>query len=413
MSILSWLSNALLLPIETKSASGVSVVDIPQHSASDIRAQLAAGTAGISAIQLSAVFACARVIAEGLAQVPCLLQRTATSGGHELATDHPLFDLLNRAPNEFQTSFEFREWLGFQLAAIGNAFVYVARDTQGRAIELIPLAQGTVSVTQPNFGEVFYRLNVTGQPYYTQANIWHIKGPSWNGIEGMSFQAVAARALGLASDLEDFGAQLFKNGARPSGVLETDQTLTAEQHKQLSEAWHAQQAGIANAHKTALLSSGLKFQQTQANANDAQFIEARRYQTEEICRIMRVDPVMIMQATGGASYASIEQRFLAHLTHTIAPWHQRFEQSAEKALLSKAEQRSGYRVHLDSSKLMRASAVDSANFYGLMSQNGFMSRNEVREALGLDRVNDPEADKLIPAANLYGPANGLPAPQPK
>lgn len=406
MGFLNWVDRALGIP-ETKNSTEVlttRTVELPTYSAEEIRQELAInGNFGaVTALQISAVYACARVIAEGLAQVPCTLQRRTASGGHELAIDHPLFDLLNRAPNDWMTSFELREWIGFQLALTGNAYLFVARDTQGRAIELIPLAQGTVSISVPSFGEVAYRLHVTGQPTYTNANIWHIKGPSWNAVEGMSPQAVAARAIGLATDLETFGSKLFRNGARPSGLLTTDQVLSPEQQSQLQEAWNKQQSGVGNAHKTAVLSNGLKFEALQTTPDDAQWIESRRYQTEDICRIMRVNPVMIMQATDSSSYSSVEQFFLAHLTHTMQPWFERFTQSAEVNLLTRAEQRSGYRVHLDTRTMTLGDATSRATYYSTMRTIGVMTINECRDHEGLDRSSDPLADQLQPSANLFG-----------
>jgi len=391
--------------VETKNIT-TAIVDLPQHSAASIRhdIQASASYGGVNAIQLSAVFACTRVIAEGLSQVPCILQRKSATGGREAAIDHPLYDCLARRPNSYQTSFEFREWVAIQLTLLGNAFVYVSRDTKGRAIELIPLAHGSVSVSTPTFGEVFYRLNVTGNPTFTQRNIWHLKGPSFDSVNGLSLHTVASRAIGLASDLETFGSSLFRNGATPSGLLSTDKMLTPEQHAQLADAWNAQQAGLANAHKTAVMGGGLKFEALTTNADDAQFIEARRYQTEEICRIMRVDPIMVMQATDSAAYASIEQRFLAHQTHTLNPWYARFEQSAEAALLTPQDIAQGYRVFLDSREMTRGNSTDRATYLQIMKQNGFITTNEGRDFEGLDRFTDPASDKPTPAANLYGPA---------
>lgn len=386
----------------TQRKSAFEAADVPNRSASDIRKDIGAAVDDATALKVSAAYAAARVIAEGIAQVPCLLQRDTPGGGRVAATDHPLYDLLARQPNSFQTSFEFREWMGIQLALTHNAFAFVTRDTRGRPLEIIPLPASMVSVSSPNFGEVHYRLNVPGKPAYSQWNIWHIKGPSWNAIEGIPFLSVAARALGLSSNLEKFGNQIFENAARPSGVLATDQPLTQEQRQIIGDAWRKQMAGVDNALDTALLSNGLKYQTIQITANEAQWTEARRYQTEEICRIMRVDPLMVMQATNSAAYASIEQRFLAHMTHTIAPWHARIEQSAETALLSRDEQRQGYRVHFDNRSMMRGSSIDRATYLATMKQNGLMSANECRVFEGLDKVPDAEADQLRPAANLYG-----------
>lgn len=401
--------------IEQKSVT-TAVVQLPTHSAASNRANIAADgeRGGFNAIQVSAVFACAKVIAHGLSQVPCILQRRTSSGGLEAATDHPLYDVLGRRPNNYQTSFEFREWLAFQLTLLGNAFVYVVRDTKGRAIELIPLPPGSVSVSTPSFGEVYYRLNVSGNPVYDQRNIWHLRGPSMDSVNGLSLHAVAARAMGLAHDLETFGTSLFSNGAKPSGILKVPTDMTVEQRRELIEGWNLHQSGLANANKTALLTGGVDFKEVQTSANEAQFIESRRYQIEDICRIMGVDPIMVGDATNGGSYASVEQRFLAHQTHTLNPWYARFEQSAEAALLTKDDFSKGYRVFLDSREMTRGNATDQATYLQIMKQNGFITTNEGRDFVGLDRSLDKDADNLMPAANLYGPATGSPtASDPK
>lgn len=394
---------------ESKSATVITtqLVDLPSHSAEEVRADLAGAnaTGPYSAIQISAVFACARVIAEGLAQVPCLLQRRSTTGGFEQALDHPLYRLLNRAPNAFMTAYEFREWLGLHLALLGNAFVFVSRNSKGQPIEFLPIPAGAVSVRQNPDWSVVYDY---GGKTYDNRTIWHLKGPSWNSYDGMSPQIVAARAIGLASDLESFGSQVFRNGSRPSGILSTAADITDEKRAAMQKAWNTQQAGIANAHRTPLLTNGLTFTPIQTTPDDAQFIESRRYQIEEICRIMRVDPLMVQQATNSASYASIEQRFLAHLTHCLKPMFARFEQSAEVNLLTVEEQANGYRVHFDTRDLSLGTSLDRANYYGIMRQNGLLTINECREHEGLDRSNDTFADALTPSANLFGvdkPAN--------
>lgn len=402
-----------LAPKETKVTAIVSQeVALPYHSPEAVRADIAAdtGVEGVTAFQVSAVYACARVLAQGLAQVPCLLQRASATGGHEPARDHPLFDLLTRQPNSWMTSFELREWIGFHLALLGNAYLFVSRDKDGRAIELLPLPVGSVKPTAAAFGEVTYSLSGADGQSYTNKNIWHIKGSSWNSIDGMAIQHVAARAIGLAGDLEQFGSQLFKNGSKPAGLLTTDSELSPEQRVSIQSAWNAQQAGLANAHRTAVLGNGLKFQAMQTSANEAQFIETRRLQIEEICRFMGVDPVMIGQSIGSASYNSVEQKFLAHYTFTLQPMYERFTQSAEVSLLTMAEQRAGYRVFVDSRTITLGTANDRATYYGAMRQNGLMTINECREHAGLDRSNDPLADKLTPSANLFGPTGTGSAP---
>lgn len=406
MGLLNRIDNFLgIAPSETKGNLETRVITLQDRPVATVRNEIARdqyGQGDLSAIQIAAIFACARVLAEGLAQIPCLLQRRSPNGGNVTANDHPLYDLLARSPNSFQTSFEFREWIGFQLALNGNAYVYVSRDNK-RINELIPLPAGSVQVVHSD-GETFYRCTAIdhGDSLLSKANVWHIKGATLNGYSGLNPQQVAARAIGLTNDLENFGSQVFAQGVRPSGILTVKDAMDAEQLGALKQAFEDQYAGVANAQRTLVLSASTEFKATATSADDAQFIESRRYQTEEICRIMRVNPLMIGQATNAQSYGSMEQLFLAHLTHTLKPLFARFEQSAEVCLLSAAEQKAGYRVVLDTRELTLAVANDRANYYGVMRQNGLMTINECREHSGLDRSSDPLADKLQPSANLFG-----------
>lgn len=401
MGFLNWLTATA-----TETKSDTTPLTVPANATpAQIRLDIAGGYGDLSGAswEVATFWACARVIAEDLAKVPALIQRRSRDGGHEYATDHPLFRLFATAPNSYQSSFDLREWIGFQLALEGNAYLYLSRDTRGRVIELLPLPHGSVTVENPTLGEVRYRIGTIDDRLYDQTNVWHIKAASRQSITGDNPRFIAARSLALSQALETFGMNLFLNGSRPSGILTTDQPLKPEEYATIIGAWNARNAGVENAHRTALLSNGLKFQAMQTQANDAQFIEARRYQTEEICRLMRVDPLMIQQATTSAAYASVEQRFLAHAQNTLEPIYVRFEQSANRALFTPAEQAQGYRLHLDRRSLTRGSANDRAMYYGQMKQNGLMTTNEIRDAEGLDRFYDPEADKLMPAANLYGP----------
>lgn len=359
-----------------------------------------------TALELTTVLACARVIAEGIAQVPWKLYQHGTNGGRSEAYDHPLYYLLKRKPNEWQTSFEFREQIAFHLVLCGNAFVFVSRRANGEILELLPYEPGSVTVTRNTDLSLTYRLTMKSGNQITvpPENMWHIRGPSWNGYLGLESVYLARNAIGLALATEEFGSSLFKNGARPGGLLTTDAVLKPEQAELVKAAWQSAQSGSANAMKTALLSGGFKYQALAQTADEAQFNETRKRAVHDICAAMRVNPIMVMQTEGTASYASVEQMFLAHLTHTLMPWFERIEQSAECNLLTREEQRTGYYTKLEAKGLMRGTAKERAEFNQIMRQNGVITVNEWRQSEDMDRSEDPAADILQPAANLYGPS---------
>lgn len=356
-----------------------------------------------SALEVPVVLGIARVIAEGVAQVPWKIYQRVGDGRTE-ARDHPLFYLLHRRPNEWQTSFEFREQIVLHLVLSGNAFVFVNRSSNGSIIELLPYEPGSVTVKRRDDMSMEYRIRLANgsDVVITRQNMWHVRGPSWNGYLGLDAVKQARNAIGMSMAMEEFGSALFANGARPGGLISTEQPLKAEQVKAIKDQWASAQAGSGNAMKTALLHSGLKYQPLSWNADEAQFIEAQKRVILNLCAVFRVNPIMVQQTEGSAAYASVEQMFLAHLVHTLMPWYERIEQSAEIGLLTEAERKAGFYTKLEAKGLMRGTAKERAEYMQIMRQNGVITANEWRDYEEMDRSTDPRADQLEPAANLFG-----------
>lgn len=364
-----------------------------------------------TALELTTVLGCARVIAEGCSQVPWKLYVRTENGSRMEDYNHPLHYLLKRRPNEWQTSFEFREQILFHLVLTGNAFVFINRRGNGEISELLPYEPGCVTVTRGADMSLSYKIRVErrGEIVIPAENMWHLRGPSWNGYLGLDAVQLARNAIGLSLATEEFGSSLFANGARPGGILTSDSPLTQEQADVIKAAWAAAQSGSGNAMKTALLANGMKYQALSQTADEAQFNETRKRSIQDICAAFRVNPIMVMQTEGTASFASVEQMFLAHLTHTLMPWFERIDQSAEVNLLTAAERKLGYYMKLDAKGLMRGTAKERAEMLAIMRQNGVITANQWLDAEDMERSTDPAADKLIPAANLFGPAAPAPA----
>ncbi len=377
---------------------------VPVHTPEAITAAYEADVGGVQRTRVSTVHACARVIAEGLAQPPCYVIRDMGKGTQR-ATDHPLYNLLTLAPNERQTSYEFRDMIGWHLALDGNAYVFVNRGPTGKGPirELLPCDLGavTVSVDESQIGNpVRYFLYGVETPSNL---IWHLKGPSMKSWTGMSTMVEAARAISLAQATEAFGLASFKNGAKPGAIISPkgDAAWTPEQHNAVIQAWNATR-GAAGAHKTIALTQPLEYTPMSHNASDSQWIEARKFAVTEVCRYFRVSPTKVFHTDGSQSYASVEQAHISHDQDTDAHWHERFVQSANKALLTAKERAEGVRVMIDNRAALRGTAKDRVEYYAKGIAAGIFTRNEAREMEGFDRSNDPEADKLTPAANLFG-----------
>jgi HK97 family phage portal protein len=339
-----------------------------------------------SALEVTTVLACLRVIAEGIAQVPFRLYQDSNDRGGAPAPDHPLYSVLYRRPNRWQTSFEFRETIAFHAALVGNAYVFIGRVGSAREIrELVPLEPQFVSVEKRRDGTLIYKYNpVSGQGVEFSADtIWHIKGPSWNGFTGMDAVRLVREAVGLAIGSEAAHAEMHKGAAKMSGVYSVDGNLSKEKYDFLA-AWLDKYAmGGERAGKPMILDLGAKFTTTQMTGVDAQHLETRAFQITEICRGFRVMPIMVGYSDKAATYASAEQMFIAHVVHTLSPWYERIEQSADVNLLTDAERQEGYYTKFTPNALMRGAARDRAEFYTRMvgsvnATPGIMTRNEIR-----------------------------------
>lgn len=361
-----------------------------------------------TALEASTALACARVIAEGLAQVPFKLFQY-DGDEREPAVRHPLYELLSLRPNAHQTSFEFREQLGLHLVFAGNAFVFKNRPAE-RVVELLAFEPQQVTVRRGVDLTPAYDVRTDeGKVIRVPAeDMWHLRGPSWNGWMGLDGVRLAREAIGLALATEEHGGRLFSNGATVAGVLTTEQSLNEQQRKDLRDSWERTQGGTANAFKTAVLWGGMKWEPRALQSDQAQFLETRRFQVEEICRHFRVMPIMVGYSDKSSTYASAEQMFIAHVVHTLGPWCRRFEQSADANLLTERERRDGYYTRFMLQALLRGTAVDRADYYTKLYGIGAINPNEIR---ALEEMNPyPGGDQYRVPLNMVDPTAPPPPP---
>jgi HK97 family phage portal protein len=331
-----------------------------------------------TAMQCGVAMACARVISEGLSQVPFRLMR-ADGVRREAATDNPLWDLFENAPNEWQTAPEFFDTIGMHLSFAGNAYVWVNR-VSGRVRELLPVEPRFVQVKRRGWQLEYLITDDQGHTLSVPpGEVWHLRGPSWNGYLGLDGVRVAREALGIAIASEEHAASTLQNGGAPAGILTTDAALSEEQRKQLRASWQAVHGGRVNAGRIAVMSNGLKFIPVGSSAVDAQLIQTRQFAIEEVCRAFRVMPIMVGYSDKASTYASAEQMFLAHIVHTMGPWYRRIEKSAGASLLTREDREQGLYFKFFANALLRGAARDRAEFYRTMVTNGLLSPNEVRE----------------------------------
>jgi HK97 family phage portal protein len=363
-----------------------------------------------TAIEISAVFGCLRVIGEGIGQVPLKLMKESADGKTRLpAKEHPLYEVLHLRPNDWQTSFEYREMIAWHAGLAGNAFSFINRLSSGKIAELIPFEPGTMKVTRADNWALSYEVtapNGEKQPFPAQS-IWHVRGPSWNSWMGLKCMELAREAIGLAMATEESQASMHKNGVRPAGLYSVEGTLGDDKYKALKKWIDENLAGSLKDGGPMIMDRAAKWQSLQMTGVDAQHLETRRYQVEEICRYFRVNPIMVGAESKNTTYASAEQMFLAHVVHCLAPWYQRLEQSIDSNLLTEKDRADGYYSNFVDEGLLRGSMENKKDYITGLVNGGVMTPNEGRAVLDLNPDKDPDSDKLRIPANIAG----APAPQ--
>ena len=361
-----------------------------------------------SALEVTTWLACGRVIADGIAQVPLKLFRE--SGNLRVpATDHPTYELLHRKPNDWQSSFEYREMLALHVVFTGGAFSF-KNVVRGELLELVPFEPQWVCVHRASSGALTYKVTLPdGEAKdFSAEQIWHVRGPSWNSYIGLEPVKLAREALGLALATEETHAQFHQNGAKPSGVLSVEGTLDPKQHEQL-RMYIEKSVGARNAGVPMIVDRAAKWLAQSMTGVDAQHLETRKYQVEEICRALKVMPIMVGHSDKAATYASAEQMFLAHVVHTLSPWYERIEQSIDNNLLTKADRKEGIYAKFVEEGLLRGSLKDTKDMLLGYVNGGLMTPNEGRAKLDLNPDDDPKSDELRVPANVVGTTEPTPA----
>lgn len=347
-----------------------------------------------TAMQMTAVYSCVRILAEAIAGLPLFVYKYGADGSKEKYLDHPLWRVLHDEPNPEMTSFVFRETMMNHLLLSGNAYAQIIRNARGEVVALYPLMPNRMRVDRDTQGRLYYRYTKNSddapevgrskQPevILPPSDVLHVLGLGYDGLVGYSPIAMAKNAVGLAIAAEEYGAKFFANGAAPGGVLEHPGTI--KDPERIRQSWQSTFGGSANSNKIAVLEEGLKYTPIAISPEQAQFLETRKFQINEIARIFRVPPHMLADLEK-SSFSNIEQQSLEFVKYTLDPWVIRWEQAMNKALLFESEKRDVFtKFNVDG--LLRGDYVSRMNGYATARQNGWMSANDIRELENLDRI---------------------------
>ena len=344
-----------------------------------------------SAVQVSAVYACVRVIAETIASLPLHVYE-ATDTGSRKAPEHPLYRLLHDEPNAEMTSFVWRETMLSHLLLWGNAYCQIIRTGRNKIDSIYPLIPDQMEVDRDSRGSLTYTYTTSeGKTYVLKPeDVLHIPGLGFDGLVGYSPIALEKSAIGLGIAAEEYGSKFFSNGARPSGILVHPNTV--KDPSALRASWNAAFTGSANAGKVAVLEENMHFEPLTMPNNEAQFLETRKFQVNEICRIFRVPPHMIGDLDR-ATFSNIEHQSISFAVHTIRPWLVRIEQAMNRALFADSEKGRFY-VQFNLDGLMRGDYKSRMEGYAIARQNGWMSANDIRELENLNPLSDEDGGNV-------------------
>jgi len=353
----AWLSDALTTGTSTKTGKAVNE---------------------FNALGNTALAACVGILSETIATLPLHIYRRV-GRNRELADDTPLADLLRR-PNPEMDPVQFRETLQSHVLTWGNGYAEIEYNGAGRPIGLWILPPDRTKAYRDKRLGLYYVTEIDRKSYVLPPeNVFHLVGLGYDGIEGRSPIRLHREAIGLSRATEEFGASWFGNGSRPAGILSHPGTLGIDAKKNLKKSWDAAHSGLSNAHRVAILEEGMRWDQIGIPPEDAQFLETRKFQIEEMARIYRVPLHLIQHAHGATSWGSgLEELGQGLVTYTLQPWLVRWEQRIASRLMTEAERATYYAKH-SVEGLLRGDSEKRANFYSRMIQSGVYSLNEVRD----------------------------------
>lgn len=355
-----------------------------------------------TALKLSAVWACVRLISETIGGLPVKGYKVDEKGIKTPDNDHPLSQLFNGKPNRYQNRLEFFETMAMQLAMHGNAYALIGR-TGGRIVSLLPLMAEQMEVSLLDSGDIVYRYT-TGKDIsvFSEKSIWHIKLMS-NGIVGLSPLAYARNSVGIGIAGDDRVKALASNGFKPTGILMIDKLLKPEQR----EAIRNQFADLAQGAGDPLrvLEAGMTYQQVSMNPKDVQLLETRRFQIEDIARFFGVPSVLINDTNASTTWGSgIEQIVQGFYKLGLRPYLERFESSIQNSLLT-AKERSEYMFEFDFQNILRSDEKTRFSTYKEAVMNGLKTINECRLEEGLAPLDGGDSAfmqaQMTPIMNLY------------
>ncbi len=346
---------------------------------SDDRSKTGVAVNEKSAMTFSAVWASVRILSETIASLPWNVY-TSEDESPMVVPSHPITKVLRR-PNAMMTSMTFRETMMANLALHGNAFAFIERDGAARVTQMIPVHPLRVEIKVVQ-NEKFY--HVDKKEVYSDFEMIHVCGLSFDGVMGISPIKAARETFGIGLAANQFGAQFFGNGANVGGVLTHPGRLSDEAYTRIKNSWANSYGGLGNAHKTAILEEGMKIERMTIPPDQAQFLQTRVFQVEEVARWFLIPPHMIGDLKNSATRANVEEQGIQFVRNTIRPYAVRWE---EEFTLKLFGSESAFFVQFNLEGLLRGDIKSRYDAYAVGRQWGWLSVNDIRKKEQLPDVD--------------------------
>lgn len=391
----------------TREKRGLSLADYEAWAAMGLTSPSAAGVSVSTegSLRLAAVWACVRVLSQTMASLPLVVYERLDRGKRR-APDHPLWELLHNEPNPLMTSYEWRQALMGHLALWGNAYSEIEMSGAGQVVALWPLRPDRmVEVWRTGDGLRYrYELPDGERVVLSGERVFHVRGLSSDGVLGYSPIATTRQAVALGLAAEEFGARFFGNDARPGGVLQHPGVLGDQAHGRLQKSWESRHGGLARSHRVAILEEGMTYQQIGIPPEDAQFLETRKFQAEEIARVFGV-PAHKVGLLDRATFSNIEHQSIEFVTDTVRPYAVQWEQAILSRLMGRGD-RGRYFAEFLVDGLLRGDTVSRYQAYATGRQNGWLSANDIRELENMNPVDGGDVYlvplNMVPAESVAG-----------
>ncbi|MCK9569533.1 phage portal protein [Candidatus Pacearchaeota archaeon] len=351
-----------------------------------------------TALSCVAYWACVRLLSETLASLPLIFYRRLERG-KERATDHPLYKLLHDEPNPEMDSFSFTETLMSHLVTTGNCYAFIDWEDYTTVKALWIMRPDRTSPVRDSKGEMVYKYQSdTTQIILPGYAVWHIPGLGYDGLIGYSPLTMAREAIGLSLATEKTGARLFGNGMSVGGILQHPNKMSEDAQKRLKKAIEDEHAGVDKSQRLLVLEEGMKYEKNTIPPEDAQFLETRKFQRNEIASFFHIPPHMIGDLER-ATFSNIEHQALEFVVYTMRPWLVRWEKSIKRKLLLPSEKEEYFAEFLIEG-LLRGDSAARSSYYKELYYLGAMSPNDIREKENMNPIKDPAGDEYFTQQNM-------------